>query len=1055
MYRTAGHVVWHTSRVLHLLIVMANSLLFGVSLALVALAFRLSLGPINMGWMGALIDNSFVLNDRSVGLSFQNAALAWDGFQHGVGLPLDLRLTDVRVTDAGGQDVATARHAFVSLALGPLFLGHFVPRTVELADGIVTISMQRGGTPGLPIATEQPPTDTAHAVRPVKDPDLSLSLGEFIHRSDVLGQLDHVRLRNFQLQLRGPAAAIPWQASLRQLELVRQAGGIITGSVQLPFTFDGQPGELALRANLPRIGDGKVEATLTPVQPASFAKVVPSLSFLAGLQAAASIDATMTITHDLVPVDGQADIHLDAGKFDFGSSQISIQNGIVALSGTPDHLVIDDARLTLPAARTGTSTVLSLNGRVDRAADRTTAAVNVAIDDLDVADLPSLWPAGIGGGARPWVTQNVTAGFVSHASAALVAEAGTDFHDVTLTQATADLDADNVSITWLDPVPPINRARVHLHLIDPDQLIITVPSAHQRISGGGADLMIQDGRMLITGLSVRDQDTQITLRTDGPISSAMSLLKEPRLKILSKHPVGFPDPTGDASVTISLQFPLENKLQPEQIVFQIGAHLEKVRIPALVAGRDLTDGILDLAADKDGLTMKGQGTLAAIPLTVSGFMDFNAGPPNQVLQRITASGQPTIGQLAAAGINVQAVLTSGAVPLTATFVDRRNGEESIALNADLGPSSMQLRQAGWSKQPGVAATAAATIVLNRDRLTSVQNIAVDSNDLSIAGSVNCPDGIIRSITLDRAKIGRTDVWGAIQFPANRPIDVALSGPQIDLSPLLENSTGRDTSQSKQTPDWSLNGRFDRVLLAHGEKADHVAAQASMVNSALRSLDVTGSLASGSAFSARIGPAGGTRTLTVDAADAGALFRASGLTTSIRSGSLRVRGSYDDLSPRHPLSGTAELDDSRLVDAPLIGKLLQAVTLYGLADLMSGPGIGVTHVVAPFRYEDQRLTINDSRMFSSSLGATAKGLIDLSSDRLSMSGTLVPAYMINSALGRIPFVGRLFSPEVGGGLFAARYGIDGPFDNPNISVNPLSVLTPGFLRDLFDIGSTNP
>ncbi len=70
----------------------------------------------------------------------------------------------------------------------------------------------------------------------------------------------------------------------------------------------------------------------------------------------------------------------------------------------------------------------------------------------------------------------------------------------------------------------------------------------------------------------------------------------------------------------------------------------------------------------------------------------------------------------------------------------------------------------------------------------------------------------------------------------------------------------------------------------------------------------------------------------------------------------------------------------------------------------------------------------------------------------MTGTVVPAYALNSALGRIPVVGPIFSPEKGGGLFAARYSVDGPFGDASVSVNPLSVLTPGFLRGLFDIGS---
>ncbi|MBV8398709.1 MAG: hypothetical protein JOZ17_08205, partial [Acetobacteraceae bacterium] len=66
----------------------------------------------------------------------------------------------------------------------------------------------------------------------------------------------------------------------------------------------------------------------------------------------------------------------------------------------------------------------------------------------------------------------------------------------------------------------------------------------------------------------------------------------------------------------------------------------------------------------------------------------------------------------------------------------------------------------------------------------------------------------------------------------------------------------------------------------------------------------------------------------------------------------------------------------------------------------------------------------------------------------LEGTIVPAYFFNSLLGRVPLVGKLFSPEQGGGVFAARYTVRGPLADPQVSVNPLSALTPGFLRGLF-------
>ena len=127
-----------------------------------------------------------------------------------------------------------------------------------------------------------------------------------------------------------------------------------------------------------------------------------------------------------------------------------------------------------------------------------------------------------------------------------------------------------------------------------------------------------------------------------------------------------------------------------------------------------------------------------------------------------------------------------------------------------------------------------------------------------------------------------------------------------------------------------------------------------------------------------------------------------------------------------------------------------MTLYGLLDVLRGPGIGFSKLVAPFSLLDQTLQLNDARAFSSSLGLTAKGRLDLGGEKMDMEGTIVPAYFFNSLLGNIPLVGKLFSPETGGGVFAARYTLRGPIQDPDVFVNPLSALTPGFLREIFGL-----
>ena len=108
----------------------------------------------------------------------------------------------------------------------------------------------------------------------------------------------------------------------------------------------------------------------------------------------------------------------------------------------------------------------------------------------------------------------------------------------------------------------------------------------------------------------------------------------------------------------------------------------------------------------------------------------------------------------------------------------------------------------------------------------------------------------------------------------------------------------------------------------------------------------------------------------------------------------------------------------------------------------------TYASATGNFDDGVLAMHDARAFSASLGVTAQGWLDLGRKQVEVRGTVVPAYFFNSLPGRIPLIGRLFSPERGGGVLAAEYTIHGRLDDPGVSVNPLATLTPGFLRGFF-------
>ena len=66
--------------------------------------------------------------------------------------------------------------------------------------------------------------------------------------------------------------------------------------------------------------------------------------------------------------------------------------------------------------------------------------------------------------------------------------------------------------------------------------------------------------------------------------------------------------------------------------------------------------------------------------------------------------------------------------------------------------------------------------------------------------------------------------------------------------------------------------------------------------------------------------------------------------------------------------------------------------------------------------------------------------------------MVPVYGINSMLGAVPILGDLLASRKGEGIFGVTYAMKGPLDDPTLTVNPLSVLTPGILRRIFEFST---
>jgi len=125
------------------------------------------------------------------------------------------------------------------------------------------------------------------------------------------------------------------------------------------------------------------------------------------------------------------------------------------------------------------------------------------------------------------------------------------------------------------------------------------------------------------------------------------------------------------------------------------------------------------------------------------------------------------------------------------------------------------------------------------------------------------------------------------------------------------------------------------------------------------------------------------------------------------------------------------------------------SLTGLMNLLTGEGIAFDKMAADIHARSGVINVQNGRANGNAMGMTVEGNVNGVEQKLALKGVVVPAYAINSIIGKIPIIGMLAGGE-GEGLIAFNYGVSGAFDTPDVSVNPLSGLTPGFLRGIFGV-----
>lgn len=1058
MRRLAGQAGRFANRLVRL--VLGVAMLGGLGLA--ALAWRLQEGPLPVPLLAQQVEDAFNTGRDGTRLEIGSVAIAWSGWRDGHGSPLALTLRRVRAIGADGTMLADLPDAAVSLSLPWLLRGVFAPSALELRG--LTLAAERSGDGTLTLAlgamTEGSTTEGVEAGQRDDDPVLDLATQLMRPPSDSapLAALRSVRLTDARLRVVDAQFGRSWTAEIGTFALLRRDGGGIDLNGQGALVLaTGQVG-LRLRGSIDGTsGRGSATLTVPAFRPAALAGSAPMLAPLAAIDAPASLAVDVQLDGLRIPTMALARLRVGPGTIATGlRGRIALRSLEADITLDGDTLRVE--RAVLRPSPTGAGAPAAEPPRITAQAEarlvdgRWQAEAQFGIDRVAVADLALYWPAGIADGARDWITENMTAGIARDGTWRATASWDPAGAAPRLLGLEGTLTAEALEVHWLRPMPPAQgvggRARFALDAIEVD------------ITGGtqaGTAIQLREGRVRI-GLATEPETAEMDFVAGGPAAEVWALLRHNRLGLFNRRAPPITEVRGTLREgRVSLGFPLVSDLPIEAMRISATGRVADIRIPRLVLGKDLERGNFEFSVDPNGLRANGTATVQGIALRIQQEADFRPGPPGQLVSREIVSGRAEVRQIAAFGLDPRPFV-EGTVGLDIRNETRRNGQGRVALRTDLTQARLALDALAWAKAPGVAGQGEATIALLNGQITAIDGIRIEAADALMRGrGTQLRQNIPQVIEVQQGQVGRSRFSGEIN-PPDGPRGrwtVAMRGPVLDIAPVLARPSAAEANEGAHdasAPGVAVDIRFDRVLLEENRALTGVTARLTTdARGTAQTARLRGRVEGGGGLDLSIAPEAGRRRLRLTSDDGGALLRAFGVLRTVQGGRLSVDAAFEDGRRGVPLVGSAELEEFALHDAPALGKLLQAMSIFGVFEALSGQGLSFASLTAPFSLTREALVLNDARAFSVSLGITARGRIDRQRQTIDMEGTIVPAYVVNSLLGRIPGLGRLFSPERGGGLFAATYRMRGPLSDPSVSVNPLAALTPGFLRGIFGGG----
>jgi len=1060
-------------------------------------AIRLLIGPLSLGPLGSTLPNALDQALPGLQVRYDQAAIEWSRDEGRV----NLVILGAKVYDSEGRIIAQAPEADIDLAAAPLLRGKMVVRSITLAGVELTLVRTAAGRLRLGVEKDKDQPDIFKRISDAlnKNSGSASALKEFAVRKARIAFLDE----SSRIFLVAPDANLH----------VTTAGGDLDASLDASLEVSGHPthitGEFTFPAGKKSIKGAVAIAGLDlralGSDAASLAKLKP-FGLLADLSASFTMQGTHLVDAEF-GIGGKGTIAIPGlqrgplkvkamqidGRYDAASNRILIDQGTFTAAGATGHLA-GSADLVRDAS--GEIQSISFQSRLDKVAfdmpgvfaaplsfrdisargryvpgakdfqlERVTLAGNAISAEasgvvtlvqgkapavelkgqmapIGVRDLLRAWPLKVAAGARDWIDRNMPQ-----------AKVGTVAFEVHMPAGM--LDEDQLPDGALNVSIPISNAEVnyiqgltHITALN-GQATLLGDTFKAAIEGGRVGpVAIGKSTVTIADLHVPATLADIDVHGSGAVQDILALIDKKPLGYPSRFGIDVSQTKGTAQFDLALHLPTAKNLKVDDIRIAVNADVAGLAVPLGKRIR-LNDGAVKFAITNDALHATGTALLEDSKLSLDWQEDFRTSSP--VTTRVAVKGVLDNGARKAIGFPSTAVM-DGPANIMAALTGHRGALLTADMTMDLAPTKLKFDLIGLDKPQGFPTSARITAAFGPQSSLRSGSLKLSGPGVTANGGASFDvDGHLAQASFPTVRFGAIDdfSFGLTRGPSGA--DIVLRGRALDGTRLAGQSGGEDT---KIDGPFHISVRLDKLVLRDGVSISPFAMDAAGIGDRLSAMSLNGTMGKAS-LQAEMKAQDSGRHLTFAASDLGQLSRGLFGFNSLRGGKADLTVNFPGKATEVPQEAKPDfqarlvLRDFKVMNQPFLARLFTAGSLDGLVNLMQGQGIAIDKLEAPFSSKNGVLDIKDARASGPAIGFTADGYIDRPKNAIAIKGALAPLFGINSVLGKIPLLGNVLVSKQGEGVFGMTYSARGNADQPDISINPLSVLTPGILRRIFE------